>query len=310
MNEEHNLWTEKYRPTKVSDTLLPQIIKDTFSFYVVNQDQAPPNMILSGGSGIGKTTVARAMLNEIGADVRFVNASEKNTSAELQHILGFARTVSFYGSRKYIIMDEADYMTENLQAKLRHAMEEVSSNCGFIFTCNHPTKISSAIHSRCSVIDFDIPRSEEDSLKDQFFERSRMILEKEEVTFEENVVKELINVYYPDWRRCLNELQAYGFKGHIDEGILPTGISRSVDKLIKGIIEDDFDVVVEWVDKNVDTKANGFYGKFLSELTPFVKTSSKRSLARTVNLYQKDKGDLKVNVLGMIDEIMEKVDFA
>ena len=219
MREEF-LWVEKYRPKKIADTILPADIKATFQQFVDQQNV--PNLLLTGGAGVGKTTVARAMLEEIGADYIVINGSMNGNIDTLRNeILSFASTVSFSGGRKYVILDEADYLNGNsTQPALRNFMEEFSKNCGFILTCNFKSRIIEPLHSRCSIVEFKIPPKEKPLLAGEFYKRTLKILETENIKFNKNVVGELIARHFPDWRRVLNELQRYSVGGEIDSGIL------------------------------------------------------------------------------------------
>ena len=201
------LWVEKYRPTKISDCILPDELKKTFDIFV--QDKHIPNMILSGGPGVGKTTVAKAMLDEIGATYMMINGSEESGIDVLRtKIKNFASTVSLEGGRKYLIIDEADYLNpQSTQPALRGFMEEFHKNCGFILTCNYKNRLIPPLHSRCSVVDFIIPNSQKPKLASRFFARVGDILNSEKIEFEPKAVAELMNKFFPDWRRVLNELQ-------------------------------------------------------------------------------------------------------
>ena len=201
------LWVEKYRPSKISDCVLPKSLKDTFQKFV--DDKEVPNLLLSGGAGIGKTTVARAMLNELDADSIIINGSMNGNIDTLRHdIRNFAGTVSFTQGRKYVILDEADYLNPNsTQPALRNFMEEFSNNCGFVLTCNFKNRIISPLHSRCSVVDFKITGKEKAKLAGTFLERACWILDQEGVAYDKKVVAEVLMKYFPDWRRVLNELQ-------------------------------------------------------------------------------------------------------
>ena len=214
------LWVEKYRPKNIESCVLPQSLKNTFSEFV--KDKHIPNLILSGTAGVGKTTIAKAMLDEIGATSMMINGSEQSGIDVLRtKIKNFASTVSLEGGRKYIILDEADYLNpQSTQPALRGFMEEFHKNCGFILTCNFKNRLIDPLHSRCSVVDFIIPNSEKPKLASDFFSRVQNILKEENVKFDSKVVAELINKHFPDWRRTLNELQRYSASGQIDDGIL------------------------------------------------------------------------------------------
>jgi len=203
------LWVEKYRPKNINDCVLPAELKATFQQFVDNQNI--PNLLLTGGAGVGKTTVARAMLEQIGADYIIINGSMNGNIDTLRNeIQQFASSVSFTGGRKYVILDEADYLNANsTQPALRNFMEEFSRNCGFILTCNFKQRIIEPLHSRCSVVDFKIAKSDVPRLASQFFKRIVSILDQEGIKYDKAVVAELITKHVPDWRRVLNELQRY-----------------------------------------------------------------------------------------------------
>ena len=214
------LFVEKYRPTKINDCILTKQLKETFSKFV--EQKHIPNLLLTGGAGVGKTTVAKAMVNEIGATWYMINGSEESGIDVLRtKIKNFASTSSLEGGRKYVIIDEADYLNpQSTQPALRGFIEEFHKNCGFILTCNYRNRIIEPLHSRCSAIDFIIPVAERPILAESFFKRVSDILQKEEIPFDTKVIAELINTFFPDWRRTLNEIQRYSVSGKIDAGIL------------------------------------------------------------------------------------------
>ena len=226
------LWVEKYRPNTLSDCILPDELKSTFQEFVNQQNI--PNLLLSGSAGVGKTTVAKAMLEELGADYIVVNGSlHGNIDTLRTEIMNFATTVSFSEGRKYVILDEADYLNpQSTQPALRNFMEEYSKNCGFILTCNFKNRIIEPLQSRCSVVDFLFPKKLAPSLAGSFFERVKSILEQEQVKYDEKVLAEIIQRHFPDWRRVLNELQRYSVSGIIDIGILSNSSQNAFKSLI------------------------------------------------------------------------------
>lgn len=261
MNEVNDfLWVEKYRPKKVADTILPDDLKKMFQQFV--DDKSIPNMLLCGRAGVGKTTIAKAMLEEIGADYIVMNGSNEGRKIDtLRHELTqFASSVSFTGGRKYVIIDEADYLNaDSVQPAMRNFMEQFSSNCGFIFTCNFKNKIIEPLHSRCSVIDFNIPTASKPKLAGMFYKRVLSILDNENVEYNDKAVASLIQHYFPDWRRVLNELQRYAGTGRIDEGVLASKSSENIHTLISYLKNKNFTDMRKWVAQNVDVDSATLY---------------------------------------------------
>ncbi len=277
---EEFLWVQKYRPRTVDEAILPKELKDTFQKFV--DDRNVPNLLLSGRAGVGKTTVARAMLDELGADYIVINGSMNGNIDTLRvDIQNFASTVSFSGGRKYVILDEADYLNANsTQPALRNFMEEFSKNCGFILTCNFANRIIEPLQSRCSVINFNINANDRPKLAAQFFKRVLTILDAERVEYEQKAVAELINTYFPDWRRVLNELQRYAATGRIDTGILRNKGSESIESLIGLLKEKRFNDVRKWVGENSDVDSSTLY-RALYDILP-TKIASTSSIANAV----------------------------
>ena len=274
------LWVEKYRPKTVADTILPKELKQTFQTFV-DQDNVP-NLLLTGSAGVGKTTVAKAMLEEIGADYITINGSMNGNIDTLRvEIMNFASSVSFVGGRKYVILDEADYLNPNsTQPALRNFMEEFSKNCGFILTCNFKNRIIEPLHSRCSVVEFKMPNEEKQTIAGQFFKRVINILEDEGVSYDNQAVAELVKVHFPDWRRCLNELQRYASTGRIDAGILTNHSSDNIDKLVKLMKDKKFTDVRKWVGNNSDIDSTNLYRQ-LYDILP-LKLGSTQSIADAI----------------------------
>jgi DNA polymerase III delta prime subunit len=277
---EEFLWVQKYRPRTVADTILPKDLKDTFQKFV--DDKNVPNLLLSGRAGVGKTTIARAMLDELGADYIVINGSMNGNIDTLRvDIQNFASTVSFMGGRKYVILDEADYLNANsTQPALRNFMEEFSKNCGFILTCNFANRIIEPLHSRCSVINFNINAADRPKLAAQFFKRTLGILDAEHVEYDQKAVAELINTYFPDWRRVLNELQRYGATGKIDAGILRNKGSESIEQLIGLLKEKRFSEVRKWIGENSDVDSATLY-RSMYDILP-TKIASTSSIANAI----------------------------
>ena len=257
--QEDFLWCEAYRPHKVSDTILPAELKTTFQEFV-NKGNIP-NLILSGRAGVGKTTIAKAMLDEINADYIVINGSMNGNIDTLRtDIARFASTISFSGGRKYVILDEADYLNANsTQPALRNFMEEFSKNCGFILTCNFKNRIIEPLHSRCGVIEFTIPKSEKPKLAQQFYKRVIGILDKEGITYDNKAVAELVQLHFPDWRRAINELQRYSSTGRIDIGVLANKSNDNVESLINLMKDRNFTEVRKWVADNTDVDSAVLY---------------------------------------------------
>lgn len=269
------IWVEKYRPKTISETILPADLKATFQNFVDNKEI--PNLILAGRAGIGKTTVAKAMLNELGCDSIIINGSMNGNIDTLRtEIQSFASSVSLMGSgRKYVILDEADYLNANsTQPALRNFMEEFSKNCGFILTCNFVNRIIEPLHSRCSVINFKISNEDKPKLAAEFFKRSLSILEQEGVEYDKRSVADLIGNHFPDWRRVLNELQRYSATGKIDVGILSNADTDKINDLIKFLKEKNYTEARKWIGRNTDIESAQFYRQLYDILPTKVKSSS------------------------------------
>jgi DNA polymerase III delta prime subunit len=253
------LWVEKYRPKRIADTILPVELKTTFQTFVDQKNV--PNLLLSGGPGVGKTTVARAMLEELECDYIVINGSMNGNIDTLRNeILNFASAVSLGGGRKYIVLDESDYLNSNsTQPALRNFMEEFSKNCGFILTCNYKNRIIKPLHSRCSVIDFVIPKDCKPKLAAQFFKRVEAILQTEQVKYDRTVVGTVIQKHFPDWRRVLNELQRYSATGAIDSGILSNLADVSINQVLQSCKAKDFDSIRKWVHDNSDQEQTNIF---------------------------------------------------
>jgi len=303
---EEFLWVEKYRPKTIEETILPDDLKTTFQQFVDQKNI--PNLILAGSAGVGKTTIARAMLEEIGADYIIINGSMNGgidtLRNEIQH---FASTVSFTFSRKYVILDEADYLTNNTQPALRNFMEEFSKNCGFILTCNFKNRIIDPLHSRCSVIDFKIPKSAMPKLAGQFFKRTIKILETENVTFDKAVVAEVINKHFPDWRRVLNELQRYSANGTIDSGILGNLQETSIKGLVDFIKDKNYTEMRKWVKMNIDIDQTTLFRKFYDSSKEYMTNDSIPALILILSKYQYQAAfaaDAEINIMAFLTEVM------
>lgn len=306
------LWVEKYRPTNINDCILPDELKKTFGLFV--KDKHIPNLILSGGPGVGKTTVAKAMLDEIGATYMMINGSEESGIDVLRtKIKNFASTVSLEGGRKYIILDEADYLNpQSTQPALRGFIEEFHKNCGFILTCNYKNRIIQPLHSRCSTIDFNIPSSEKPTLAKQFMARVISILDENKIQYEPRVVAEVINKHFPDWRRVLNELQRYSVSGKIDAGILVNISETNIKNLMEGMKKKEFTNVRKWVVDNLDNDPTRLFRKLYDNLYNYVDGGSIPHVVVILGEYQYKSAfvaDQEINLMACLTEIMGAAKF-
>jgi DNA polymerase III delta prime subunit len=306
------LWVEKYRPTKIEDTILPTGLKKTFQEFVDNGEL--PNLLLSGTQGTGKTTVARALCEQIGADYIVINGSMNGGIDTLRNdIKNFASTVSLGGNRKVVILDEADYLNpQSTQPALRGFIEEFSKNCSFILTCNFKNRIIAPLHSRCSVIDFQIGNAEKPKLAGQFFKRVLNVLQTEEVQANEKVVAELINRHFPDNRRILNELQRYGASGTIDEGILQVSSDANFKDLVRELKTKNFKEVRKWVALNLDNDPSQLFRKLYDGASTHVASRSIPQLVVTLADYQYKSAfvpDQEINLVACLTEIMVECEF-
>ena len=306
------LWVEKYRPTTVDDCILPSELKTTFSEFV--KDKHIPNLILSGGPGIGKTTIAKAMLDEIGSTSMMINGSEESGIDVLRtKIKNFASTVSLEGGRKYIILDEADYLNpQSTQPALRGFMEEFHKNCGFILTCNYKNRLIEPLHSRCSVIDFVIPKAQKPDLARTFFDRIKKILQKENIKYDSKVVAELLNKYFPDWRRVLNELQRYSISGQIDSGILVNLSEVSINELMQALKNKEFTTVRKWIVHNLDNDPIRIYRLIYDSLYDCLDHSTIPHAVLVLAEYSYKSAfvaDQEINMLACMTELMGHVKF-
>tara|TARA_Y100001958_G_C21240853_1_gene568518 strand:+ start:160 stop:1098 length:939 start_codon:yes stop_codon:yes gene_type:complete len=307
------LWVEKHRPTKVDDCILPTNLKQTFQEFV--KDNQIPNLILSGGAGVGKTTIAKAMIDEIGATSMMINGSEESGIDVLRtKIKNFASTSSLEGGRKYLILDEADYLNpQSTQPALRGFMEEFHKNCGFILTCNYENRLIPPLHSRCSVVNFKIPNQEKPKLAMDFFKRVKDILTQENIQFEEKVVVELINKYFPDWRRTLNELQRYSTSGKIDAGILVNLSEVNVNELIEALRRKDLQSTRKWIVNNLDNDHNRIFRTIYDTLLMHLSDDTSIKYAvHTIGEYQYKAAfvaDQEINLLACMVVLMSEVKF-
>ena len=312
--KDHFLWVEKYRPRKIDDCILPLNIKQTFKEFVEKGEI--PNLLLSGPPGIGKTTVAKAICDELGVDYYVINGSDEGRFLDTvrNQAKNFASTVSLQatGKHKVIIIDEADNTTNDVQLLLRANIETFYSNCRFIFTANFKNKIIEPLHSRCSVIDFSIPGKEKPTIAAEFFNRVRTILAEENVEYNAKVVAEVINKHFPDWRRTLNELQRYSSSGTIDTGILSLVSDVRINDLINHLKDKNYTEVRKWVVANLDNDPNlvlrRIYDAAYDSFTPQTIPSAVLIIAK----YQYQSAfvaDQEVNLLAALTEIMCECNF-
>ena len=302
---------EKYRPKKITDCILPESIKNTFIEFVGQKEI--PNLLLSGGSGVGKTTVARALCEELHADYILINGSEESGIDVLRNkIKQFASTVSLQSGSKVVILDEADYLNpQSTQPALRGFIEEFHRNCRFIFTCNFKNRIIEPLHSRCSVIEFKI-NGNRIMLAEQFMERVDQILKAEKIGFEDAVVAELIMKHFPDWRRVLNELQRYSVSGTIDTGILVNIAEVNLTELMSHLKKKEFTKMRKWVVDNIDNDPVKVFRKIYEKLYDYMKPDSIPNAVILLGEYQYKSAfvaDQEVNLLACLTEIMAQCKF-
>lgn len=311
MREEF-LWVEKYRPAKVKDTILPPELKATFQQFVDQENI--PNMILSGTAGVGKTTIAKAMLEELNCDYIVVNGSlDRNIDTLRNQIMTFASSMSLMGGRKYVILDEADYLNpQSTQPALRNFMEEFSSNCGFILTCNFKNRIIEPLHSRCSVIEFKLSGEDKVKCAAQMFKRTCNILDQENIEYDKQVIVEIINKHFPDNRRILNELQRYSASGKIDTGILANFQDISINELVKSLKQKDFTAIRKWIAMNTDADAVSLFRQIYNKCSEFLQPASIPQLVLILADYQYKSAfvaDQEINTTACLTEVMANCEF-
>jgi DNA polymerase III delta prime subunit len=308
------LWVEKYRPKTIEECILPEQTKKTFLEFL-NKGEIP-NMLLAGPAGCGKTTVAKALCNQLGVDVYVINGSDEGRFLDTvrNNAKNFASTVSFSSESKHkvIIIDEADNTTPDVQLLLRASIEEFSNNCRFIFTCNYKNKIIEPLHSRCAVIEFGIKGKQKQEIATCFFKRLNSILEQEKVECDKKVLAQLINNHFPDWRRVLNECQRYSVGGKIDSGILATFTDVQVNDLLKNLKEKNFTEVRKWVVDNLDNDTSVLLRRIYDTLYQSLVSGSIPAAVLIIAKYQYQiafVADQEINMLACLTEIMVECEF-
>ena len=308
------IWVEKYRHKTIDECILPESIKKTFIDFL-NKGEIP-NMLLSGPPGVGKTTVAKALCNQLGVDYYVINGSDEGRFLDTvrNNAKNFASTVSLSSeaSHKVIIIDEADNTTSDVQLLLRASIEEFAGNCRFIFTCNYKNKIIEPLHSRCAVVEFGIKGQEKPIIQAEFFKRLNTILESERIASDKKVLIELISKHFPDWRRILNECQRYAVGGKIDSGILATFSDVSVNDLVKNLKEKNFPEVRKWVVSNLDNDSSVLLRRIYDALNNSLVPNTIPAAVLIIAKYQYQiafVADQEINLLAALTEIMVECKF-
>ena len=306
------LWVEEYRPKTIDDCILPASLKTLFQSFIDKGEIS--NMLFSGTPGVGKTTVAKALCEQMNCDWIMINGSEEGGIDVLRNkIKNFASTVSLSGGKKVVILDEADYLNpQSTQPALRGFMEEFHKNCGFILTCNYKNRLIEPLHSRCGSIDFKITKKEKPQLANAFFKRVKNILEQESIKYDEKVVAELINKYFPDWRRTLNEMQKYSASGQIDSGILVNLSEVSINELMDALKKKEFTVVRKWIVNNLDNDPNRMYRLVYDSLYDYLDGSTIPHAVLIIGKYSYQSAfvaDQEINMLACMTELMSTVKF-
>ena len=308
------LWVEQYRPSKIADCILPENIKKSFHGFV--EQGEIPNLLLAGTAGIGKTTVAKALCDEIGASYIVINGSDEGRFLDTvrNRVRQFATTVSLTagGAHKVVIIDEADNTTNDVQLSLRTAVEEFHSNCRFIFTCNFPNKIIEPLHSRCTVVDFKINTDQAVALQGQFFARLKEILGEQGVEYQDKVLAKVVKRYYPDWRRLINECQRFAASGSIDSAILADVADINLDSLVRSLKNKEFTIVRKWVVDNINNDPTTVMRKLYDVLYDNLKGASVPEAVLIIAKYSRDihiVPDQEINLLACLTEIMMSCEF-
>ena len=308
------LWVEQYRPQKIDDCILPDNLKKPFQGFV--EQGEIPNLLLLGSAGVGKTTVAKALCEEIGASYIVINGSDEGRFIDTvrNRVKTFASTVSLVGGapHKVVIIDEADNTTHDVQLSLRAFVEEFHSNCRFIFTCNFQNKIIEPLHSRCTVVDFRIAKAQQQKLQAQFFGRLKEILDENEIEYEDKILVKLIGRYFPDWRRLINETQRHSASGKIDTNILVDIADINLDQLLAALKNKEFTTVRKWVVENIDNDPNIVMRKIYNLLYEQIKPKFIPEAFLILAKYQYQiafVADQEVNLLACLTEVMMGCEF-
>ena len=308
------LWVEKYRPHTIEECVQPDDTKQVFRGFL--EQGEIPNLLLSGSAGVGKTTIAKALCEELGADSYVINGSDEGRFLDTvrNQAKTFASTVSLTSSSKHkvIIVDEADNTTPDVQLLLRAAIEEFQKNCRFIFTCNYKNKIIDPLHSRCSVVDFNVRGRDKQKLASEFFNKVKVILEMEMVKYEPKVIAEVVTKYFPDFRRTLNELQRYSACGIIDAGILTSGAEFSIEKLVGYLKVKEFTNMKKWVSQNLDNEPQVIMRKVYDNLYQYLNPASIPEAVLIISEYQYKSSfvvDQEINMVAFMTELMMRCEF-
>ena len=309
--KDHFLWVEKYRPQTIEDCILPESTKATFKEFLKKGEV--PNLLLCGTAGTGKTTVARALCEELGCDYIVINGSDEGRQIDTLRtkIKSFASAISFESKTKVVIIDEADYLNrESVQPALRAFIETFSENCRFIFTCNYKQKIIAPLHSRTTVIEFKVDKKDQPALASKFMKRMQFVLEAEGITYKDKVLAELLMKHIPDYRRVLNEMQRYSSSGTIDEGILSNISDINTKDLITSLKDKDWKKMRQWVANNVDTDPQGIFRYIYDSLLPEIKTVPQMVLLIADYQYKAAfVADQEINLTACLTEIMASIQF-
>lgn len=311
VNNEQFLYVEKYRPQTIDECILPEPLKETFKEFI--KSGRVPNFLFSGTAGVGKTTIAKALCTEIGAEYYLINGSTEGGIDTIRNqVRNFASTVSLTNAKKVIIIDEADGLSMDAQKALRGSIEEFANNCSFIFTCNYKAKIAEPLHSRCTCVDFKIDNKDKQRIAASFFKRATAILKAENIEFDSKVVAELVTKYFPDYRRILNELQRYSVSGKIDSGILVNASEENFTPLLKMLKEKNFTEVRKWVGINSDMESTELFRRLYDKSVEYIEVTSIPQLVLILADYGYKNAfvvDREINTMACLTEVMSSCSF-